>query len=272
MRCANCGYAVLVSTVGERTRGDGLRRGDGSCVRCGAQLRSSEVEKEFSKLWVSPKLAAPSSRSGARGGYVDIGYIVAGACVMSAALILVLVYFMAMGLEGNTRVGGLGRTNALTVASPLATTPTVGMDATAVASATAMELPGSAFIPHAVTASGVDTRGGSPTAIDATTIFRVGEKVYIILGLHTVGQGGTVCLQWYLNGKVTTQYEFAISAGETAAYSYTIYGEAGAGSVDVEWSSRNAFSSIASGVLRSNAEGACSDGSLAQHVEFVVRS
>jgi len=179
---------------------------------------------------------------------------------MSAALILVLVYFMAMSLQGTSSIGGSGTSSALSVASPLATSSRVVPVPTPIASATAVALPAAGLITQAETASGVDTTGGTqgrgPTAIDPTTTFSVKQKVYIILQLHTGGQAGTVCLVWYLNGKETGQYEFSTSPGETTAYSYTIYSQAGAGSVDVYWSST----------------GSCADKALAQHVEFVVTS
>ncbi len=173
---------------------------------------------------------------------------------MSGALILVLVYFMAIGLASDRHAGGLGVSNVSLVASVQVSTPvpTAVLAVTPTVSATAIDLPTNPFITEAETASGVDSAASK--AIHPTTMFRVNERVYMVLHLHPASQGGAVCLLWYLNGKETGQFEFAISAGETIAYSYTIYEQVGAGYVDVYWASTTS----------------CGDKLLAQHVVFTV--
>ena len=180
------------------------------------------------------------------------GFIVAGVCVTGAALILLFVYFMAIGLSNNTPAGDLGTSLAPTVTSSLNSTSTPILTPTT--SATAIDLPADGFITKAETAGAVDPT--TSKAIDPATTFRVNQKIYITLHLHLAGQTGAVCLLWYLDGKETSHSEFSIGPTENVAYSYTIYTQAGAGYVDVYWASTTD----------------CADKLLAQHVVFNVIS
>lgn len=194
------------------------------------------------------KTPAKSARSS------NIGFVVAGVCVMSAALILMFVYFMAMGLSSNTPAGVVGTSYAPTVTSSLSPTPAASLTSTPTASATKADLPGEQFISEAETATAVDTT--TSKALDPVTTFSVNQKVYITFHLHPAGQAGAVCLLWYLNGKETAQFEFSVSPADEAAYSYAIFRQAGAGYVDIFWASTTA----------------CTDKLLAQHVVFDVTS
>lgn len=180
------------------------------------------------------------------------GFIVAGVCVTGAALILLFVYFMAIGLSNNTSGGELGTSLAPTVTSSLNSTSTPILTPTA--SATAIDLPADGFITKAETAGAVDPT--TSKAIDPATTFSVNQKIYITLHLHPAGQTSVVCLLWYLDGKETSHSEFSVGPTETVAYSYTIYTQAGAGYVDIYWASTSD----------------CTDKSLAQHVVFNVIS
>ena len=180
------------------------------------------------------------------------GFIVAGVCVTGAALMLLFVYFMAIGLSKDTSSGDLGTSLAPTVTASLNSTSTPILTATA--AATASDVPADGFITRAETAGAVDAT--TSKAIEPATTFSVNQKIYITLRLHPAGQSGAVCLLWYLDGKETSHFEFSVGPTETVAYSYSIYTQAGAGYVDIYWASSTD----------------CADKLLARHVVFNVIS
>jgi hypothetical protein len=164
-----------------------------------------------------------------------IGLIVAGLCVFAGALILIFVYWMAMGLSSSTP-GTKPRTAPALTASPTAT-----------------KLPGEQFIDGAQTASSIDLK--TATATEPTSTFNVNQKIYVIFRLHSVEQTGAVCLLWYLNGRKISHAQFPVStSSRREAYSYAIYKKSGAGLVDIYWASSTG----------------CSDKLLAQQVNFNV--
>ncbi len=177
----------------------------------------------------------PGVKPRSRGHSSDIGLIVAGLCVFTGALILILVYFMAMGLSSNTSGMDPG------------TSPTLN------ASPTATNLPGEQFIDGAQTASSIDFKTAKAT--EPTSTFNVNQKIYVIFHLHSVEQTGAVCLLWYLNGRKIEHAQFSVSTNSRReSYSYAIYKKSGAGLVDIYWASSTD----------------CSDKLLAQQVNFNV--
>ncbi len=177
------------------------------------------------------------------------GFIVAGLCVIVAAVILISVYLTAVDLSSNTPDASMATSSTAIVTSSLSPTPTASAAAT---SATATSLPGALFIYQAEMASAVDSNSGKAATL--ATTFSAGQKIYVILQLHPVNQPGAVCLLWYLNGKETTHFEFPVGPTDRIAYSYTIDRQPGAGYVDIFWASTTG----------------CTNALLAQHVLFNV--
>lgn len=180
----------------------------------------------------------------------NIGLTVAGLCVFTSALILIFVYFMALGLSNDAPGRGISQASTATT---IASSPSSISSPTAVISSTPATLPGAQFIDHAQTASAIDF--GKAKATTPASKFSVNQKIYVTFNLHSNIQAGAACLSWYLNGKKIAHNEFAVPAGMSrSAYAYLVYQEPGAGSVRISWAS-----SIA-----------CSDKLLAQEVNFSV--
>lgn len=160
------------------------------------------------------------------------GFIVAGLCVIVAAVILISVHLTAVGLSSNTPDVSMATSPTAVVTSSLSPTTTASATAT---TAAATSLPGAPFIYKAEMASAVDSNRGKATTL--ATTFSVGQKIYVILQLHPTNQTGAVCLLWYLSGKETTHFEFSVGPTDRIAYSYTIDRQPGAGYVDIFWAS-----------------------------------
>ena len=180
----------------------------------------------------------------------NAGFILAGLCVITGGLILVFVYFMASGLPStNTTSASMGAPTTTSGTLPSATTvpwPTV------LPSPTVGAFPGQQYIDNAQMASMVNTNTAQP--LQMTTRFKVNQRIYVTFNIHPNGKSGAVCLLWYLNSKIVTQYPFAVTAAANAGYSYAIYGTAGESYVEIYWASSTT----------------CSDKILAQHVNFTV--
>ena len=172
-----------------------------------------------------------------------IGFLVAGLCVVAGGLLLVFVYFMAIGTGNNT-----GNTGSATSTVP---SPTTASSPTTTPSPTATVYPGSQFINNAQVSSAAPS--GSQPGQPATT-FKVNQKLYVSFNLHTGGQKGEVCLIWYLNGQQAFTSSFAIGANTKFSYAYAIYGSSGPAYVELYWASTNT----------------CADKMLAQHVNFTI--
>lgn len=185
------------------------------------------------------------ARSPRNSRNMKLGFTVAGLCVVIGGLILIFVYFIAIGLPGGS---SNNTTNSTSHRSTLTTAPTVAFSP----AATATVYPGQQYIDNAQMASAIDTTTKQPAQL--TTAFKTNQKMYVIFQLHPPGHGGAVCLLWYLNGKQVTQFSFAASAYSKLSYAYSIYGEAGAGYVEIYWASTTK----------------CTDQVLAQHVDFTV--
>ncbi len=180
----------------------------------------------------------PNSRN------TKLGFTVAGLCVLTGGLILVLVYFIAIGLPG-------GNSND-TVAKPVVSKPTTAPTATTAPSSTATAYPGQQYIDNAQMASAIDTASLQPTQLGTT--FKTNQKIYVTFRLHPPGHSGAVCLLWYLSGRQVSHYSFAVGANSKLSYAYSIYGSTGAAYVEIYWASTPQ----------------CTDQVLAQHVDFTV--
>jgi hypothetical protein len=183
----------------------------------------------------------------------NVGFILAGLCVITGGLILVFVYFMASGLPSTSTTGA--SRGIPTASSTILASPTTGIPSpTALPSPTMGAFPGQQYIDNPQMASMVNTNTAQP--LQTTTTFKVNQRIYVTFNIHPNGKGGAVCLLWYLNRKIVTQFPFAVTASANAGYSYAIYGGAGGGYVEIYWASSTA----------------CSDKILAERVNFTVTS
>jgi hypothetical protein len=173
-----------------------------------------------------------------------IGFLVAGLCVVAGGLLLVFVYFMAIG-AGNNSSGNTG------TVTQTASSPTAAPSPTTTPSSTATAYPGQQFINNAQTSS-TPPSGSQPG--QAATIFKVNQKLYVSFNVHTGGQSGAICLVWYLNGKQAFTSNFAIGANTKFGYAYAIYGSPGPAYVELYWASNTT----------------CANQQLAQHVDFTI--
>ena len=182
----------------------------------------------------------------------NIKLIVAGLCVFTSALILIFVYFMAMGLSNDAPGSGRGISQAPT-ATTIASSPSPISSPTMVISSTPATLPGEQFINHAQMASAIDFSTAKATT--PASSFSAGQKIYVTFDLHSNSQAGAACLAWYLNGKKIAHLEFAVPPGiSRSVYSYVVYQATGAGSLYIYWASTIA----------------CTNKLLAQEVNFSV--
>lgn len=175
------------------------------------------------------------------------GFIVAGLCILAGGLILIFVYFLALGVSGNNSSNSATKTS-----TPNASTPTTAPTTTAVPSPTATAFPGQQYINNAQMSNAVDPNSLQPTQL--TTTFKTGQKIYVSFQLHPPGHNGAVCIIWYLNSKQITNFSLPVSATSKYSYAYSIYGGAGAAYVELYWASTTQ----------------CTGQVLAQHVDFAV--
>ena len=206
-------------------------------------------------------LPPASSRYLQQGGGVrkresNLGFIVAGLCVLTGGLLLVLVYFLAAGLSPTTvQTQSTMTGNAVTTATRH-DTPTATVQGTQqpTATATTGAFPGQQYISNPEMAIAVNMH--TAQVILAATTFKVGQKVYVTFNIHPNGQSGAICLIWYTNTRAFSHYEFAVSSQSTVAYSYTYYATVGPAAVEIYWAS-----SVS-----------CNDELLAQRINFTVVS
>jgi hypothetical protein len=170
-----------------------------------------------------------------------LGFVVAGLCIVTGALLLVIVYFMAVGGHGNTNGSTSSNTPVISpptvTASPSNTTP----------SPAATTYPAQQYLSNARMSS-------SPPPLRATSNFKTGQKIYVAFDLHPHGQKGVVCLAWYLNGQKATTYNFPVGGGDFTTYAYAIFDQTGPGYVELYWANNTS----------------CSNQQLAQSVNFTV--
>jgi len=191
-----------------------------------------------------PPQQVPSPRSSRN---TTLGFIVAGICVLVGGLILVFVYFLAIGLPGNN-----SNNTAATTRTTTTPTPTTAPTATAALSPTTPIYPGQQYIDNAQMASTLDPNSLQPTQL--TTTFKIGQKIYATFHVHPPGHSGAVCLVWYLNNKQVTNFDLPVSANSRYSYAFSFYGGSGTAYVELYWASTTQ----------------CTDRVLAQHVDFTV--
>jgi hypothetical protein len=186
-------------------------------------------------------------QSGSRNS--KLGFIVAGLCILAGGLILIFIYFLAIGLPGSN-----SNNSAITTSTPNVSrsTPTIAPTTRAILSPTATIYPGQQYIDNARMSTAVDPNSLQPTQF--TTTFKSGQKIYISFHLHPPGHSGAVCVIWHLNSKQITTFSLPVSATSKYSYAYSIYGGTGAAYVELYWASTTQ----------------CTDQVLAQHVDFTV--
>ena len=182
--------------------------------------------------------------------HTRLGFTVAALCVITGGLLLLFVYFLAMGTSGSPSsvTGNSNTQHAATSPTSILPSPSP----TSAPSSTATAFPGQQYIDNAQMASAIDSKTRKPTQLSTT--FKIDQKIYVTFQLNPAGQSGAVCLLWYLNGRQVTGYNFATGQYSTPSFSYAIYGGTGAGAVEVYWASSTS----------------CSDKQLAQRVDFTV--
>lgn len=175
-----------------------------------------------------------------------VGFVVAGLCVLAGGMLLVFVYFLAIGLPGSN-------SNSTTTATstPKVSTPTTVPTATIAPSPTTPTYPGQQYIDNAQMANTVDPNSLQPSQL--TTTFKTGQKIYVSFHLHPP-HSGAVCLIWYLNSNQIAHYSFPVSATSRLSYAYAIYSRTGPAYVEIYWAS----------------DTQCTGEVLAQHVDFTV--
>ncbi len=209
----------------------------------------------------TPAWISPLSEQTQAGNYTNkavrsrrngqLGFTIAGLCIITGALLLIFVYVISIELSQNAA------SNDLTTPALAQPTNTAHVKPTAAASpttspSTPATFPGQQYISNAQMASVINKNTAQP--VQTATAFPVGSPVYVTFIVHPNGQPGEVCLSWYLNGKFTSNFSFAVNSASTTAYSYTYYHASGQAYVDLSWSN----------------SADCSNAVLAQHVDFTI--
>lgn len=157
------------------------------------------------------------------------GFLIAGICVGTGGLLLLLVFFLAMGQggSGDTATNGTTPTVTTTTKSPAVTPSPAGSP-----SPTATTYPGQQYIPSAQMSSVQPS--ASQAAVPATA-FKVHTTFYVTFTINSGGQAGAVCTRWYLNGQFAFKYSIPVGAHTTASYGKTIVDSPGPGYVELYW-------------------------------------
>ena len=190
----------------------------------------------FSPLQPAPRRPPRNSR---------IGFIVAGIFVVTGGILLVLVYFLAMG-SGNTSTTGVTPTPTSATRSPAVTASPAGSP-----SPTPTNYPGQQYINNAQMSSAQPST--SQPVVPATS-FKVQQTFYVAFNINSGGQAGAICMKWYLNGQFSFKYSFPVGAHTTASYGQAMFDLPGSGYVELYWASSKD----------------CTDEVLAQHVDFTI--
>lgn len=252
MKCTNCGFPLSPTNINM------------PCPRCHNSTTSNpnfvvqqQIPLPFPEQAPFPQpgqllqsAPTPALRPQTRHAS-NLGFIVAGLCVFAGGLILILVYFMAIGLPPSSSASSYTTAPVITKNTP-STLLTAAPSPKIVPSATTGAFPGQQYIDNSQMASNVNMNTAQP--LQATTTFKVNQKMYVTFNIHPDNKNGAVCLYWYLNNKNVTQFPFSVTANAKAGYSYAIYGRAGTAFVEIYWASTTT----------------CSDKLLAQHVNFTV--
>lgn len=264
MKCPSCGFPLSP------------RRTQETCPRCGTLVKMQAAQKaavgSAQPVFFTPPAYNSSSTDGKQApisppveptpgwqaafpgqagqprlqrqytaGNPKLGFTIAGLCIVGGALLLVFVYFMAIGVHGNQNNDSANGTQTNTTA-------TTAPSPTSIPSPTATLFPGQQYIDHA------QMSGSQPPPVHATNTFKINQKMYVAFNVHPRGQNAVVCLVWYLNGQKVTSYNFKVGGNNHSSYAYAIFGEAGTGSVELYWAK----------------DTSCNNGQLAQQVSFTV--
>ena len=183
--------------------------------------------------------------------YTKLGFIVAGLCILIGSLLLIFVYFSAIGLPGGNASNSAITTNTSTP-NVSTSTPTTVPTATAIPSQTATTYPGQQYIDNAQMSAAVDPNTLQSSQL--TTTFKTSQKIYVSFQVHPNGHAGAVCIIWYLNSKQITNFSLPVGATSKYSYAYAIYGGPGPAYVELYWASSTQ----------------CTNQVLAQHADFTV--
>ena len=205
----------------------------------GAGMNGMQGPGTFSPMSPAPRRPPRNPR---------FGFLVAGICVCAGGLLLVLVYFLAMGQSGSGNTPTAGTTPTVTAAtkSPAVTPSPAGSPSPA-----ATSYPGQQYISNAQMSSAQPS--ASQPAVPATT-FKVHTTIYVAFNVNSGGQAGAICLKWYLNGQSAFNFAFPVGAHTTASYAEAMFDQPGPGYVELYWASSKA----------------CTDETLGQHVDFTI--
>src|SRR5579859_2046287 len=174
------------------------------------------------------------------------GFLIAGICVCAGGLLLLLVYFLAMGQSGDTSTGSSTPTRTAATSTAAVTPSPAGSP-----SPTAATYPGQQYITSAQMSS-VQPSASQP--VQPATSFKVNQKLYVVFNVSS-GTQGEVCMKWYLNGKFAFDYKFPIVAHATfTTYGQAIYSTPGPAYVELYWAG----------------DSSCTNELLAQHVDFTI--
>jgi hypothetical protein len=218
--------------------------------------QTPQQASQAGKLWLPGPVSQPGFSPGPSPQQVTpllnssntkLGFVVAGACVLAGAILLIFVYFLAIGLPGSNTHNTVTATSASNVS-----TPTKASTAAVALSPTTPSYPGQQYINNAQMTSAIDPNSLQPTQL--TTTFKTGQKIYVTFQVHPSGHSGVVCLVWYLNNKQVTNFNLPVSANSRHSYAYSIYGGSGSAYVELYWATTTQ----------------CTDQVLAQHLVFTV--
>jgi hypothetical protein len=170
-----------------------------------------------------------------------LGFTVAGMCFISGTLLMLLVYIMAQSLPQNTATAmqaapvSTPQSQPTASASPTNVTPTP-----VVPTPTPTSTNNQAYISNIQLASAVNTATGEP--LTETTVFHVGQPVYVTVTLNQSAYNGAICLNWSVNNSAIPYSTLIGNSGmaQTNAYFYFKPSATGQGQVDVSWASSTA--------------------------------
>ncbi|MBV9614224.1 MAG: hypothetical protein JO031_02070, partial [Ktedonobacteraceae bacterium] len=174
---------------------------------------------------------------------VQPGFTIAGLCVLSGGLILVLVYIISLYLPPLSGSSQSTSTTAKTSVSQNISPELQGglpantKTSTPIPVTPTSALPGKTYIDNAQTASSIDPGTALPSQTAKT--FNVSQKIYVTFTLHPVNSGA-VCLAWYVNQQQFSQFAFSVDVTSHNAYSYAYAPTAGPASVNLYWASSDA--------------------------------
>ena len=176
----------------------------------------------------------------------QVGFLIAGICVLMGGILLVVVYAMAMSQSGNPSTANTTPTSTHAASSPVVTPSSVVSP-----SPSATSFPAQQYLNNAQMSS-VQPSASQPAL--PTTSFKVKQTFYVVFNVNSGGQGGEVCLKWYLNGKFAFPYQFPVGAHTTFTYGQAVYSTPGPAYVELYWANN----------------ASCANEALAQHVDFTI--